>query len=245
MRRYFGILLVTFSFLNITIAQSSATEIVDNAIKISGGTTYDNAVVYFSFRNKTYRSDRKKGMYKLERFVDTPNGVIHDAVGNSGLKRAIENCPVKVPDSLVTRISDGVNSVHYFANLPYGLNATAVNKKLIGEATINEISYFKIQVTFNQEGGGTDYEDEFMYWIRKEDFTVDYLAYKYAVNGGGIRFREAYNSRVVNGIRFVDYNNYKADDLSTPLSNLDELFEKGRLKLLSKIELKDIYVYPN
>ncbi|GAA4278502.1 hypothetical protein GCM10022259_32270 [Aquimarina mytili] len=223
--------------------QFSAQEIIDKTIQVSGGERYDNAIIHFKFRGKQYRSERNKGFYTLERKIDGPDGVIHDVVSNSGLTRTIENCSVPVTDSLITKISDGVNSVHYFAYLPYGLNASAVRKNIVGKSIIKGIEYYKIKISFNEEGGGTDFEDEFLYWIHKENFTVDYLAYKYAVNGGGIRFREAYNPRIINGIRFVDYNNYKALNLSTSLSDLDALFEKGKLKLLSKIELEDIHVY--
>ncbi len=244
MQRYlFLITLLFFGSFSFVFAQYSAQEIVDKAIENAGGSRYDNAIIHFDFRGKRYRSRRDEGVYELDRFVNGPQGIVHDIISNKGLKRTIENCPVNVVDSLVTKISDGVNSVHYFASLPYGLNAPAVNKELVGESTIKGVPYYKIKVTFDQEGGGTDFEDEFLYWIHKKNFTVDYLAYKYAVNGGGIRFREAYNPRVINGIRFVDYNNYKTEDLSIRLFDLDKLFENENLKLLSKIELKDIYVY--
>ena len=179
-------------------AQFSAQELVNKTIETAGGERYDNASVYFTFRGKKYQSKRKRGNYQLERLIDNTQGTVHDIVSNHGLKRMIDNCQVTVPDSLVTKISDGVNSVHYFANLPYGLNAPAVKKELIGESSIGGNSYYKVKVTFKKEGGGTDFEDEFLYWIHKESFTVDYLAYKYAVHGGGIRFRAAYNPRVIN-----------------------------------------------
>lgn len=236
--------LICFSFSTIT-AQFSAEEVVNKAIEVAGGGLHEKVSVYFTFRGKQYQSNRNNGAYSLERLVNKTTGVIHDMVSNDGLKRTVDNCRVAVADSLVTRISDGVNSVHYFASLPYGLNATAVKKKLLGESVLKGEKYYKVKVTFTEEGGGTDFDDEFLYWIHKENFTVDYLAYKYAVNGGGIRFREAYNPRNVNGIRFVDYRNYKIDNLSTPLQQLDKMFEKQRLLLLSKIELNSIHVRTN
>ncbi|WP_299602398.1 DUF6503 family protein [uncultured Aquimarina sp.] len=238
----FTMVLFLMSF-DILVDQYSAQEIIDKTISAAGGAKFDAVKIRFNFRDKEYISTRDHGNYLLERKIFGKEGIVHDIVANDGLTRSVENCVVNVADSLITKISDGVNSVHYFANLPYGLNAPAVNKELVGESKINNLPYYKIKVTFDQEGGGTDFEDEFLYWIHKEKFTVDYLAYKYAVDGGGIRFRQAYNDRVIKNIRFVDYNNYKTDDMSTPLSDLDVLFEKGALKLLSKIELKDIYVY--
>ena len=242
--KYFWIFGVASVLLSLaSTKQPSAEEIVNKTIKKSGGDLYEHAIVHFTFRDKIYRSERRGGVYQLERFVYKTDQETHDVVSNKGLVRTINSCPVKVVDSMITRISDGVNSVHYFANLPYGLNAPAVHKKLIGETVINKEPYYKVSVYFDQEGGGTDYEDEFLYWIHKDKFTVDFLAYKYAVDGGGIRFREAYNNRQVNGIRFVDYNNYKTDDMKTPLTSLDKMFEANKLKLLSKIELEDIAVY--
>ena len=134
-----------------------------------------------------------------------------------------------------------VNSVVYFALLPYGLNDQAVNKIYVGQSTIKDEVYHKIKVTFNQEGGGEDFQDVFIYWVGEDDHKVDYLAYSYETDGGGIRFREAYNERVINGVRFVDYVNYKPKDIQD-LEVLDQEFEKGNLEELSKIELTDIKV---
>ncbi|MDX1278846.1 DUF6503 family protein, partial [Oceanihabitans sediminis] len=124
------------------------------------------------------------------------------------------------------------------------LNDPAVNKKYLGEVSIKEKNYHKVQVTFNEEGGGEDHDDVFVYWVNTETFTVDYLAYSFKEYTGdlGLRFREAYNSRTVNGLRFVDYNNFKTEDKSLQLFDLDKVFENDKLKLLSKIELKNISV---
>ncbi|GAA3516073.1 hypothetical protein GCM10022393_32600 [Aquimarina addita] len=227
----------------ISFGQFSAQDIIQKTIENAGGSKFEDAIIDFTFRGKQYRSERSNGLYRLERRIEKGDDLLHDVLTNNGLSRTVNNCHQQVPDSLVARISDGINSVHYFANLPYGLNAAAVRKKMVGEVTIRGNLYYKMHITFDEEGGGTDFEDEFMYWIHKENYTVDYFAYKYAVNGGGIRFREAYNPRIIEGIRFVDYKNYKTDDISTSLATLDTLFEKNRLQLLSVIALENIYVY--
>lgn len=220
----------------------SVQAIIDKAIDVACSGNCENASISFIFRDRQYSSTRREGNYKLERFKKDSTGVIHDVLSNEGLKRYINDSLIVLPDSVVIGISDGVNSVHYFAQLPYGLNAPAVFKKLIGLDTVNNQHYYEIQVTFSEEGGGTDFDDRFVYWIHKEKFTLDYLAYRYATNGGGMRFREAYNTRVVEGIRFADYNNYKPKSLDIKLEDMDELFEKGELKLLSKIENEDVVV---
>ena len=220
----------------------TAQAIIDKAIENSCQGKCDNVVIEFAFRDKKYRSSRNGGFYKLERMMTDSLNEIHDVVSNKGLMRFVNKEMVVVPDSLAIGISDGVNSVHYFVQLPYGLNAASVNKKLIGEDEIKGKNYYEIEVAFSEEGGGTDFDDSFLYWINKETFTLDYLAYKYATNGGGVRFREAYNPRVVEGIRFVDYVNYKPDNKEVSLSELDQLFTDGKLKLLSKIETENVKI---
>ena len=103
---------------------------------------------------------------------------------------------------------------------------------------------YKIKVTFDQENGGVDFEDTYIYWFNKETYAPDYLAYEFHVDGGGIRFREAFNERFVNNIRFVDYNNLKPKNKEASLYEIESLFVKGELKLLSKIELDSIKVSP-
>ncbi len=220
----------------------TAHQIIDNAIMNACQGNCDHATIDFTFRGRCYVSNRSGGSFQLQRIIEDSTGVTLDVLTNDGFTRTKNNKVLQLEDSMIGRYANSVNSVHYFAQLPYGLQASAVNKELLGDASIKGISYHKIRVTFAEEGGGTDFEDEFVYWIHKDNFTVDYLAYSYATNGGGIRFREAYNDRVVEGIRFVDYNNYKPSSLDIPLTQLDMLFEKGELSLLSKIETEAIGV---
>lgn len=79
----------------------------------------------------------------------------------------------------------------YLALLPYGLNDPSVNKTFIREFSIRDKPYYLIKITFDLRGGGDDHEDVFFYWINKDQFTVDYFAYSYHADEGGVRFREA------------------------------------------------------
>ncbi|MDT0675995.1 DUF6503 family protein [Autumnicola musiva] len=220
-----------------------AEEIVDKAIEIAGGENYERAGIKFNFRNKSYKSTRNNGEFQLERIVvDSLGAEIRDVLSNQGLKRFRNDSAVMVADSLINSISNSVNSVHYFVQLPFGLNAPAANKTLVGHDTINNEGYYEIKVVFEADGGGIDHEDEYLYWINDDTFTVDYLAYNFEVNGGGVRFRKAINPRVINGIRFVDYENFKYDDANVELKKLDSLYTAGELSLVSKIFTEDIEV---
>ena len=227
----------------------SAQNIVDNSINVSGGDVIAASTIKFNFRDKAYVAIRNKGAFQLERkFKDTssPSVMVRDVLSNTGFQRFVDGEHIKVQDSMVERYSASVNSVHYFSVLPYGLNDKAVNKELLGKVTIKNKSYHTVKVSFDRNGGGEDFEDVFLYWIDPETSKVDYLAYSYNEDDGkGLRFREAYNERYQEGVRFVDYNNYKPNDSRVTLMDLPELFNKGELKLLSKIELENISVSTN
>lgn len=217
-------------------------QIVDRAILDACDGHCETATIEFTFRGRGYKSERRNGAYQFQRIFNDSTGSVRDVLSNEGFRRYRNDTLVPVVDSMASRYANSVNSVHYFVQLPYGLNDSAARKELIGEAVINGKPYYEVEVTFVEEGGGTDFDDRFLYWIHKENFTVDFLAYSYATDGGGTRFREAYNVREVEGIRFVDYNNYKPKSKEVTLSQLKELFEKGELQLLSKIETEDIRV---
>ena len=115
-------------------------------------------------------------------------------------------------------------------------------KKYKGITSIKGKSYHQVEVRFQEENGGKDFEDVFLYWFNPDSFTVDYLAYSYITDGGGVRFREAINRRSVKGITFQDYINYKPQDKSTPLSEMANLFENDELVELSRIENVNIRI---
>lgn len=243
MRTFFIVLFSGFlCSCNISAEKETAQSIIDKAIAISCMGNCEQANIAFTFRKNSYTSIRKGGDYILTSVKHDSTGIVRDELTNEGFSRTVNGALVTLTEEDALKYGNNVNSVHYFAQLPYGLNAPAVNKTLLGEIVIKGNNYYQIAVDFNEEGGGTDFEDKFVYWIHKEHYTLDYLAYSYAVNGGGIRFREAYNPRVVNNMRFVDYNNYKPATLQTKLEELPVLFENGSLKLLSKIETEEVEV---
>lgn len=223
--------------------KSSAEKIIEKTIEKAGGEKYKNAEITFEFRDTQYKSTRKNGEFRLERFItDSTGTTYHDVLNNEGFTRFSKKEEVKVNDSMKTLYSNSVNAVHYFVQLPFGLNDDAVKKKLLGKDSIGDSEYYEIKVSFEASEEVTDPEDVYVYWINTEKYTVDYFAYSFKEDGGGIRFRQAINPRIINGIRFVDYENYKTEKLETPLEQMDELFEAGELELFSVIENEDIEV---
>jgi len=222
--------------------KNPADAVVDKAIARVGGNVLDNATITFDFRDTHYKAQRENGKYALTRCSDNACEDTVDVVNNNGFERTINGKSINLADSTAEKYGNSVNSVHYFSVLPYGLNNSSVMKKVVDTVRIKDKSYYEVKVTFSEQGGGKDYEDNYMYWINTEDFTVDYLAYNYRVNEGGTRFREAYNPREIEGVRVVDYRNYKPRQQYPPLGSLDSLFMNERLELLSRIDLKNVTV---
>jgi len=226
-----------------TEEEKKAQEIVDKAIAVHGGENFTNINIAFDFRDRHYTAHRNNGKYTYARsFRDSTGQAVEDILTNDYFKRKINRQEVDLSAERKTAFSESVNSVIYFALLPYGLNDQAVQKTYLGETTIKQQPYHKIKVSFEQEGGGIDYEDEYIYWIHQKTFRVDYLAYSFHTDGGGLRLRVAYNPQIVGGIRFQQYINYEPQQKSAKLLDLDQLYESGQLKELSRIELKNIKV---
>jgi len=216
----------------------SAQQIIDKTILASGADKVKNSKITFNFRDLNYSAIRNNGKFELSRELD----MIKDVLTNDGFKRLIDGNEAEIDEEMSQKITNSINSVHYFSVLPFGLNDKAVRKKLLPSATIKDKEYYKIEVSFVENGGGEDFEDIFIYWIGKQDFLIDYLAYSFHINGGGKRFRVLKEQCNINGIRFVDYQNYKPLTKEIKLSNLDEAFENDQLKKISEIVLEDIEV---
>ncbi len=221
------------------LPESNADKIIMQAIEAHGGDLYSQAHYEFEFRGKTYRFHNDGDQYNYEVESEKDGRTIHDQLNNTAFVRTIDGQKVDLDTKKKNGASESLNSVIYFATLPYKLSDVAVNKSYVDRIQIKGTDYDMIQVTFDQEGGGKDYDDTYYYWINADNHRVDFLAYNYSVNGGGVRFRSAQNTRSVDGILFQDYINYKAE-VGTPLGELPSLWEANKLTELSKILTENV-----
>lgn len=221
------------------IEPTKAESLVAETIKAHGGELYDTAHYQFVFRNKTYSFKNAANLSHYTVTSTAGSETILDELKNGILSRSINGASVSLSEKDVDKYTEALNSVVYFASLPHKLKDKAVNKTYEGRASIKGQEYDLLGVSFDQEGGGKDYDDKFLYWINSESKTIDYLAYSYSSNDGGVRFRSAFNPRTVNGIRFQDYINYKVP-LGTALKDISKLYEEGNLEELSKIITEEV-----
>jgi len=220
-----------------------AQHIVDSAIDFHGLRSLNNAFVSYKFRTMDYTYDRNGGLFKYTRSqTDSSGAIIDDRLSNDGFIRVIDGVEAELPQERSAAFTRSVNAVHYFTFLPYNLNDDAANKEYLGTVSLNQKDYHEVKVTFDQAGGGEDFTDVFLYWFDTEDYSMDYIAYLYYTDGGGVRFREVLDSERVEGILFQNYINYKPVADSIDFMQINELFEAGELVELSRIINENIEV---
>jgi hypothetical protein len=219
---------------------SMSDQLINRAIAAHGGHLYKTAAYSFVFRGKNYQFINNNDYFKYSiESVDDNGQKIVEVLTNNSFIRTINGKEVLLTKEEESTFSNALNSVVYFALLPYKLNDASVHTKYVEETIIKGAIYDVVAVIFDKEGGGEDHDDEYQYWINKKDNKIDYFAYNYRVNGGGARFRSAFNKRVIDGITFQDYTNWEVA-FKTPLKDIPALYEKGELKEVSKIVLEEV-----
>lgn len=226
---------------NQLIAPTEGERWVNDAIEAHGGEFYNSAHFQFNFRGKTYEFQNNGIDYTYHLIEQKENGVEwKHTISNGDFSLTVNDDNIELSAIDEKKYYEALNSVIYFATLPSKLSDEAVIVDQKGESLINDTTYQLIVIHFEKENGGTDYEDEFMYWINHETKKIDYLAYRYKdKQESGTRFRKAYNRRVVNGITFQDYINYKGEP-DIDLYRLAEQYEKGELTELSRIKTENV-----
>ena len=221
-------------------------EVIDQAIIAHGQHLFENATLSFLFRDKQYSARRSDAEYIYTRSFKNGSALIEDMLINStDFSRKKNGVSIEIEKEWAEKYSRSINSVLYFFQLPYLLNDLAVKKIDQGIKQIKGENYYQIKVSFQIENGGEDFEDEYLYWIDVNTFEIDYLAYNYITDGGGVRFRSAINKRRVNGLLVQDYINYAPLNKKILLSSLITEFEKGALIERSRIINSDITLLPN
>jgi len=231
------------SSLLITLLYSCSSEtdpqrIINKSISYYKMDKLLNSTLEFKFRTADFKVVQKEGNFRYERRFTDSTGNVHDILDNTGFKRILNGTELKLEEKDYLKYSESLNAVIYFLQLPLKLNDPAVIKKYIGETSIKGKKYHKIEISFDQSKGGADHNDVYYYWFDTEDYSMDHFAY----SAGGNRFREVLRTQEAGGVIFQDYINYQmpSDDSLTTVFKYDSLFEAGKLKELSRIELKNI-----
>lgn len=226
--------------LNVETEIDSAKWVIEQSVN-AHGVLPSKYKLSFDFRDKSYQGDFKDGLYSLSREYNKGDSAIKDVLTNDSFVRYINSDSTVTLEERNQAYSNSINSVFYFTLLPWKLQDPAVNTEYLGVIKHNSGKHYAVRVTFNQEGGGEDFEDQFVYWFNTQTNLLDFFAYSYNTNGGGVRFRTVeYRHTTASGQIFQDYINYKHEDLTVDMLALLGLFNNQELVELSKIRLRNL-----
>lgn len=226
-------------------AANKAETIIRQAALAHGGQRADGVKIEFDFREYHYSITLDGEFFQYERERPDSAGYIRDVLNNDGFYREIDGERVRLSREADSSYASSLNAVSYFMLLPFKLTDEAVQARYLSEEEILGEPYHEIEVTFHQEGGGDDYQDRYVYWFHRDRLTMDYLAYDYETNNPGTRFRQAYNARIVGGVRFQDYLNFTSGQISRPgdpIERMDSLLHIQELDTVSVIEKTNVVV---
>lgn len=226
-----------------------AQQLIAEVQSAHGSGRLDSTVVEFGFRGTHFTVRRDSTGFRYERTyrADSTGARVREVLTPDSLYRTVGGTCVDLSPEERRGLETVLNSVVYFALLPEALTDPAVQPRSLGRDTVQGIAYHEVEVTFQKEGGGRDWEDRFVYWMHPERHTVDYLAYYFHTGEGGARFRKAVNPRTVGGARFQDYLNYRAAaDTLRPdeIDHFDDLMQSGRLEKVSEVRLDSVQLAP-
>jgi hypothetical protein len=231
-------------------APPAPAALIDSARAAHGSDVLNHARMTFTFREASFRlRHHRNGRFHYRRtLTDSLGRTVVEGLTNDGPYRVLDGDTTTLSPEARVDVETAVNSVAYFARLPAPLNDPAVRSSYSGRDTIDGTPYHRLRVTFQQEGGGRDWQDIFYYWFHAETYTMDYLAYAYGLGPDeetGTRFRAAYNARRRGGVRIADYENYTADSMSPDqMPRYPERLAQGNLDLVSRVALDSVRVRP-
>lgn len=243
----FLILLLSFCCTKCSVStQNSAAKWIEKTNIAHGTTNLKGHNLRFTFREYQYGLTQKKHqkLYSRTRFIGSDT-LTDTLLNGSDFGRWVNDKPIRLPDSLKQRYAESINSVLYFIQIPRVLKDAAVQSSFVGEENIQGEPYIRLKVTFQQDGGGVDYQDEYRYWIHQKTHLIDFLAYRFYSGKGGTRFRKVSHRERVNGMVFQDYENFSSPTPFSPLDSIASLYTKGKLKKVSDIQQKEIHFFSN
>ena len=227
-------------------ASPEALALIQAAQEAHGTGALEGATLHFTFRGDPFEATRDGGAFRYARTTtDSLGRTVVDALTNAGLTRTVDGEAVPLAEDEAGRIETAVNSVVYFATLPAPLTDAAVRARALGRDSVAGEAYERLEVTFAEDGGGRDWEDRYLYWLHPERWTVDYLAYTYALapgasgaNDTGHRFRRVIGTADAGGFRVQDYANLTADSLGA-LEEYPAALAGGATREVSEVRTED------
>ncbi len=225
-----------------------ALALLDRARIHHGSALLDGAEVRFSFRGTPFVLRVGDDFRYARMLVDSLGRTVEEVVDNAGTHRFVDGTEAELAPDEARRVHTAVNSVAYFALLPWPLTDPAVRARLLTPDRVAGEDYDRVAVTFAREGGGPDFDDRYVYWLRQTDGQIGHFAYTYEPTPGdtsraetGTRFRVPIRTRRVDGVLFQDWRNLTADSLAD-LRTFGDRYDNRDVFEVSEVVLDDVRV---
>ena len=227
---------------------ADALALLERARAAHGSAALDRAEVRFSFRGTPFVLRRDGGAFRYARTVaDSLGRTVEEVVDNDGARRLVGGAEVALDSAEAAALATAVNSVAYFALLPAPFADPAVRATALGPGAVGGEWFDRVGVAFARDGGGADWDDRYVYWLRP-DGRVAYYAYSYEPDPAdtsraetGTRFRELVAERRVGGVLFQDWRNLTADSVGA-LADFGAAHGAGRTFVVSDVVLDSVRV---
>lgn len=226
-----------------------ALALLERSRQTHGSGRLDGAEVAFSFRGTPFVLRRDGSRFRYARTLTDERGrTVEEVVDNDGAHRFVDGVEAPLTADGAARLATAVNSVAYFALLPAPLADPAVRARMLAPDTVGGDVLDRVEVMFAQEGGGADWDDRYVYWLRRPDARIERYAYTYEPSPGdtsrtetGTRFRVPLGATEAAGVVFQDWVNLTADSVGA-LERLATLHEAGETFEVSRVVLDSVRV---
>ena len=221
--------------------------IVTRAIEHHGGEAYRGSETELDVCSKSgcfhvvARVDGDRFAYTVSGKSDDPRREVRWS--NDVLEVRENGAAVAIEPGKEQRYRDWAMARVYFCFLPYRLDDPSVIQHDRGLIEWDGRRLHKVKVTF-EPGTSTDAGDEYLYWFDPETARLEYFAYSYDDDGGGLRFRRAVRHRRVGGLLFFDQENLGVEGPGLSVEAIDPAYVQSRMRHISTVRLEAISVKP-
>ncbi len=224
---------------------TSRLDVVDRAIEHHGGEVYGHSETELDLCSKSgcfhvvARIDGDRWAYAVSGKSGDSRLLVRSTDQELTVRR--DGRPEPVTADKEQSFRDWAMARVYFCFLPFRLNDLSVMKQDLGPVDWDGRRLHKVKVTF-QTGTSTDAGDQYMYWFDPETARLEYFAYSYDDNGGGLRFRRAVRHRRIGGLLFFDQENLGADGPGLSVDAIDAAYVRDSMRHVSTVRLEKIQV---
>jgi len=221
----------------------TAKDILSESYKAYNSDAFFNSTIKFNIKDLEYPLHRKGHIQDFEvvRKVDTTT---YKATYSNGSTSYIVN-DKELPQTSMARlfIQIKLEGISYLFSIPHVFDQNAVIPKRLEDVTIKNKEYYAVDITFTRLDE-EEPENEFILYINKENFLVDYYAQDYdlAAPVKRLEFRVAHNFRTIEGITLADYFVLKSKSEDEKLSNLFKLYNDNDLEESEALKFENIEV---